>query len=338
MLAQNFPHFFLRDFFRSLVVCIFLGGFPSALKAENAPALKVVVTLSPLGSIVKSVMKGVAEPIVLLHPLASPHEGSLTPSQAHNLLTADIIFWVGPTLESYLEKPIQTLGTSARVISLIQTEDLTLLPVRGPCCSHSHHPTAPSHPYDSERDSCDEDTHHECQHLSSEDSAIDPHIWLFPENAQLMALEIAKTLSTADPAHETLYYSNAKEFIRSVQQSVKDLKKEFTFVGHKHFLVMHDGYQYFEKAFGLMGYKNVILADDHGLGTSLKSLREILKNMSTLKPSCVLAEKSGQTRFPALVADILKTRLVWTSPMGDDYTTLLQTLGQDFIQCLGNKK
>ena len=137
-----------------------------------------------------------------------------------------------------------------------------------------------------------------------------------------------------DPKHAALYQSNAENFKYNLTETIETLKENLSPLRHKPFLVMHDGYQYFEKTFDLNGYKDVIPAHNHDLGTSLKSLRDVLKNMSALKPSCVLAEKSGQTRFPGLVAKILKTRLVWVNPMGNDYVELLKTLGQKFVHCL----
>lgn len=329
--------FFQKYSWGLFFLSVFFAGTPAALRAEGSAVPNVVATIAPLGSIAKSVMKGLGEPAVLLPPLASPHEGALTLSQAQSLSKADVIFWVGPGLESYLEKPIKTLGVSARAISLMAAEGVALLPLRGPCCSHHAHSEHTHHDRSNHdegaQECCDHGVEHS-KHPIHEEASMDPHIWLCPKNSQAIALEMAQVLSVADPSHEMIYRSNAEKFVCSINKVFEKIQEDLRPIEDKPFLVMHDGYQYFEKAFHLKGYKDVILADHHGWGTSIKSLREILKNMSALKPACVLAEKSGQTRFPALVAGILKTRLVWASPMGDDYAILLKNLGQDFVHCL----
>ena len=77
---------------------------------------KVVATIKPLHSLVASVMKGVGTPHLILEGAASPHTYSLKPSQAANLSRADLVFWFGRDLETFMEKPVQTIASKATVI------------------------------------------------------------------------------------------------------------------------------------------------------------------------------------------------------------------------------
>ena len=83
-------------------------------RSPAAAAPEVVASVAPIHSLVAAVMAGVGEPKLLVPPGASPHAYSLRPSEARALAGADIVFRVGPGLETFLDKPLAALveGTS----------------------------------------------------------------------------------------------------------------------------------------------------------------------------------------------------------------------------------
>src|SRR4051812_48259065 len=85
----------------------------AALAAPN-----VVVSLKPIHSLVASIMHGVGDPGVIIEGAASPHTYQMKPSDAAKLEQADIIFWVGHDMEKFMEKPLATLGSRARIVEL----------------------------------------------------------------------------------------------------------------------------------------------------------------------------------------------------------------------------
>ena len=95
-----------------------VSGAAGARAGEPAP--RVVVSIAPLHSLIAGVMAGVAAPTLLVPGGASPHGGALRPSDARALQAADVVFWVGPGLERFLEKPLATLTGRARVIALAE--------------------------------------------------------------------------------------------------------------------------------------------------------------------------------------------------------------------------
>ena len=68
--------------------------------------INVVSSVKPLHSLVSGVMEGVARPDLIVKGSASPHTYSLRPSQARQLEDADLVFWMGHELESFLEQPL----------------------------------------------------------------------------------------------------------------------------------------------------------------------------------------------------------------------------------------
>ena len=108
-----------------LIFSIILAG-TSFAKAE----LKVVTTIKPLHSLIANVMEGIGEPALILEGSTSPHSFILKPSHARLLEEADIIFWVGEDIETFMEKPLESIAKNAEKITFMNLDSITKLPFR----------------------------------------------------------------------------------------------------------------------------------------------------------------------------------------------------------------
>ena len=75
--------------------------------------VKVVTSIKPLHSLASYLMDGVGKPDLIVDGFASPHGFSMKPSHAKMLQNADLVFWVGEDLESFLEKPLSSIAKKA---------------------------------------------------------------------------------------------------------------------------------------------------------------------------------------------------------------------------------
>ena len=91
--------------------------FAGTLQAAEAPV--VVTSIKPIHSLVSAIMQGVGTPELIVDGAASPHTYSLKPSNARTLQDAKVVFWVGPGMEAFLEKPLTALGSDAVVAELL---------------------------------------------------------------------------------------------------------------------------------------------------------------------------------------------------------------------------
>lgn len=94
-----------------------LSGQP-AWAADAAPP-SVTVSIKPVHSLVAAIMAGVGEPSLIVKGGRSPHNYSLKPSDARTLADSDVIIWIGPAMEMFLEKPIGALSSGSRVVTLL---------------------------------------------------------------------------------------------------------------------------------------------------------------------------------------------------------------------------
>ena len=92
--------------------------------------VKVVTSIKPLHSLASYLMDGVGKPDLIVDGYASPHGFSMKPSHAKMLQNADLIFWVGEDLESFLEKPLSSIAKKAEKIELIEIKGLNVLKFR----------------------------------------------------------------------------------------------------------------------------------------------------------------------------------------------------------------
>ena len=202
-----------------------------ARAAGGAP--RVFVTVPPVHSLVAAVMDGVASPYLLLGGGASPHHGALRPSQRKALQDADLVVWVGPTLETFLARPLQSLGAGQRLLTLMETPGMRLLPLRegGEFAHHGSHGHG--------------DHAHEGQGAEHA-RGRDPHLWLDPDNARRIVEESAAALSAMDPGNASRYRDNAARQQARIRALDARLARQLAPVRHVPYLVFHDAYQAFE--------------------------------------------------------------------------------------------
>ncbi|GGA97819.1 zinc ABC transporter substrate-binding protein [Brucella endophytica] len=318
--------------FRSLllasVMCVSAG---SAFAADREG---VVTSIKPVESLVAAVMKGVGKPAVIVQGMGSEHGYSLKPSDAEAIQNAKVIFWMGPSMENFLEKPLETLGEGAEVVALENTPGLTKLPFRegGPFEAHDHGGEGHDHAHGGEAEAGH--AHHDHDH-----GEYDLHLWLDPENAKLMVKDIAATLAKADPAHAEQYKSNAAAYNEKLDALTKEVASELAPVKDKPFIVFHDAYQYFEHRFGVDVAGSITVNPENMPGA--QRVEEIHDKIEELGATCVFSEPQFEPRLVNTVIEGTKAKSGVLDPLGstlkdgpDLYPQLIRNLADSLKNCL----
>jgi zinc transport system substrate-binding protein len=292
------------------------------LQADNSP--KVVVSIPPLYSLVCSVMGDIGKPTLLLQAGASPHHYALKPSDAKLLYDADLIFWAGPDLETFLIKILDNakhLKTSMQSIPLVESPKLLLLPIRTSAAFEPHVHEGHDH-------------EHHTDHVHP-----DMHFWLDPLNAKILVNYIAKILSNADPMHAKEYQHNAHITQTRLDTLNQDLKDQLKSAQNKPYIVFHDAYQYFEHRYGLKGVGAISLNPE--IPPSAKRVKHIQDIIKNTHASCVFSEPQFQSKIIQTILEGTKARTGELDPLGDmhsqgieGYVILLENLAHAFNACL----
>lgn len=313
--------------------------FLSPAFAMAAP--DVVVSIKPIHSLVASIMKGVGEPSLIVEGAASPHTYTLKPSNARALENADVVFWVGPGLEAFLDKPLEALPKNAKVVELEDALGLTKLPFRegGAFEGHDHGDHAEAgegaddHAHDHGAEEAGHDDHAKAEHADEhghdhgaeeaaaagdggghedhaheghdhdehEHGGTDMHLWLDPSNAKAMAAEIAKSLGDADPVNKAAYEANLATLNAEIDALDTEIAAQLKPVLEKPFIVFHDAYQYFEKRYGVRVAGSVTVSPETMPGA--ERLSTIHAKIEELGAACVFAEPQFEPKLISVVTE-----------------------------------
>lgn len=100
-----------------LAILLCLLALSSGSHAAGAK-LQIVATIKPLQLLIMAIAGDDQAVEVLLDPSMSPHDYQLRPSERRKLDRADIVFWVGPTLETFMVPVLSALDRRVTVVAL----------------------------------------------------------------------------------------------------------------------------------------------------------------------------------------------------------------------------
>ncbi|OAP42693.1 zinc transporter [Sinorhizobium glycinis] len=321
----------------------------------SSPALaeppNVVASIKPIHSLVASIMQGIGEPSLVVEGAASPHTYNMKPSNAAALQAARVVFWVGPGLEIFLEKPLEALGSGAKVVQLSEAPGIEKLPFREGGAFEPHEDGdehgEEEHEHGAEEASHeghDADTHgaaaEEAEHGHGE-SEFDMHLWLDPMNAKAMAAQIEKTLTEADPANAAAYKANLEKLNRRLDGLDKSLAGTVAPIKDKPFVVFHDAYQYFEHRYKVRVAGSITVSPEVLPGA--ERLSEIHAKIEDLGATCVFAEPQFEPKLVNVVIEGTPAKSGTLDPEAatleggpDLYFQLMENIGASLKDCLSS--
>ena len=289
--------------------------------------INVVSSVKPLHSLVSGVMEGVARPDLIVKGSASPHTYSLRPSQARQLEDADLVFWMGHELESFLEQPLEAIATKAHIVELIDSSKLKKIKMRegGMFDAHAH-------------DDHDEHEGHD-DHGHGE---FDVHVWLDPENAKVLVDEIKLALIELDPVNSSKYESNSNKMNMKLDQLIDEVSKKLESEQGKGYVVFHDAYQYFEQRFGMSAVGSITVSPEVVPGAN--RIRELKNKINELNAHCVFSEPQFEPKLVSTVIEGTQANTGVLDPLGASikdgpelYFTLIRNMADSLHECLSKK-
>ena len=297
--------------------------------------IKVVASIKPIHSLASYLMDGVKKPDLIVDGYASPHGFAMKPSHAKMLQEADLIFWVGEDIESFLVKPLGSIAKKAEKIELMEIRGINKLKFRERNIFEGHDDHG--HKEDDHDDHAKkEDGHDDHGHEGHAHGEFDPHIWLDPLNAKKILKEMAKHLIENDQENESIYKENLKKANKDLDKLVKQVKSEL----NKDFksIVFHDAYQYFEKRFKVNVLGAFTVNTDVLPGAEqLSEIREIIEHE---KVTCVFSEPQFNPDIINAVAKDTNIKTGVLDPLGATlnpgkglYFDLISNMAKSFKSC-----
>ncbi len=233
-----------------LLLVVAVGWFLSrdniSEDAADTTRPKVAATIFPVYDIARSVAGDHVDVELIVEPGQSPHTFDATPGAIRRLQGASHVFAIGHELDDWVvdlarAAEINTVVTVDHGIALRDAQEHEDHQEKG---DHDEHDRDATHNDHADEHEADEHGHHH--------GDTDPHYWLDPMNAALMAEHIAEVLSTEFPEHEDAFSQNAEAFASAVDQKNEEWEQAFDALdATPRIVTMHDAFGYFAEHFGI---------------------------------------------------------------------------------------
>ena len=334
--------------------------------------VEVVSSIRPIHSLVANVLLGSpSKHTLIVNNYGSAHHYSLKPSDLQNIQDADLIFWVGKDLESFLAKPIAVTAKKADKVSLIDEQSIIKLKPRERLAANiendhdedahghddhdedehghdehghdAHKEDAHGHDDHDEdehgHDEHKEDAHGHDDHGHAHDYEFDPHIWLDPENAKIIVKIVSDKMVKLDPQNSALYESNRKTTIQKLDELHIQIEEILKSENNADFLTVHDAYRYFENRYGLnsTGY---IIETPEDLVSAAK-LDWVIDTINSKEKVCIFTEPGFNEDLLLDASSIAQIEFIdptgaTMTPSENLYFELMTGTAQSIKNCLNN--
>lgn len=300
----------------AVLAAVVMSMFTASAQAEETTPhdLRILTSVPPLYFLIAAVTTGAHEPELLIPSGASPHNYALRPSGMRKLAAADLVFWIGPMLETPLARPLKQGAFKGRIIEF---SDLTNL--------HHLHQRRQAVP---------------AKVAAAGAAMADPHLWLNPANAAAIVDVAVRELSARDPAHAALFQRNGAQAKERLAQLDRMLHDRLSPLADLPFLTFHDAYQYLEARYGLRNLGFVVQDPEHP-SAGARHLANLRDRASRYNARCVFIEPEYDPHLVQPVIEGTPARIAILDHMGarlplegESYYRLMESLARDITACL----
>lgn len=155
--------------------------------------------------------------------------------------------------------------------------------------------------------------------LPGDHGESDPHIWLSPANAKVMAQNICDGLVARYPQHQAKMEENLTTLLSDLDalqaygdEALKDLSC-------RELITFHDGFAYLAQAFDLTILHSI--EEEHGSEASAKDLSMLIDLVKSHNLPAIFTEENGSDSAASVIANATGAKVckLTTAMSGDDY-------------------
>ena len=277
-----------------------LSGRAAEEKADQR--LRVFVSIAPQAWFVERIGGGHVAVEVLLPPGSSPHTYDPSPRQVAGLARAGIIFTVGVPFERGLTGRISTLFP--KLVVADAKEGIELMPLA-----------------EGNENSPDQ---------SHVETGPDPHFWLDPGLAGIMADNIYESLCRLDPAHENEYRANLSALASGLADTDRRVASFLAPYRGRRIYVFHPAFGYFTRRYGLE--QTAIQTGGHE--PSARELSRIIERMKQESVKVIFVQPEFSLAVARTLEQALGCRAESLDPLSRDYLRNLESMARKIAEAL----
>lgn len=240
-----------------MILSIFISLF-SGCKA-NSEDCQIAATTLPVYTFTTEICLGTELKVcqVVTQNVSCLHDYTLQSSQMRMIETAETLVISGAGLEDFLE---DALSPNRTIIDASANIDLL----------------------------CPEEDHN---HTHGHEHDMDPHIWLSPQNAKVMASNICTGLTAQYPQYADAFSQNLEALTAKLDALANYGTETLSRLSCRELITFHDGFSYFADAFDLTVLKAV--EEESGSEASAAELKEIITLVEDHALPAIFTETNG---------------------------------------------
>lgn len=306
-----------------VVVGLVYVGLSGRQSSTEVAETKVVASFYPLAYMAEQIGGEKVSVNTIITPGSDVHSWQPSVNDIATTEDADLVIYLGAGLDHWMEEDvIETIETVGKTI-LEASEGIELIEI------HEEH--------DEHEDEHEEDEHAEDEHDEEENGHHhdegDPHLWVSPRTALMLAENIANALIEADPDNQDYYMDKWEEFKNTLQDLDDEYVSTLAPLSEKPFFVTHSAYGYIAENYDLEQHGVIGVSADEQPSTAqlVEIVEEMVEEESyTIYIDPVYSEDYAQTLKTELESrtgeevQILKLYLMTGPVDGLDYLEQIQ--------------
>lgn len=234
-----------------VVLVLLLGLLFGSAHAAAPP--NVVVSIKPLHALLAGLLRGVAEPVLLVDGDITPWEFVPSDDQRRAMASADLVVWSGAELEPGLAALLAPPADDARVFEVLASDVLKVLPAR------------------------------------ADEQRRDPFYWLDSRNMLILLDTLARRLIEIDPARAPAYERNWQRIGEALAEIDRVMEYGYRDVSGVPVFFYHDNHQYFEQAYAM--HVAGAVADPTATADDVRQLLATRQRIMEVGRACVFTER-----------------------------------------------
>ena len=263
----------ILSFFAAAVLSLSLTGCTA-----YTPPAQVAATTLPVYEFTCRILEGttISATRLVTENVSCLHDYSLNVAQVKAIEAAEIIVISGAGLEEFMEDVLADKPAidASESIHLIEPEE--------------HH-------HDHEHEHEHEEESHEGHHHEE-----DPHIWLSPENAKVMAQNICDGLSEQYPQHADTFEENLEVLIADLDALYVYGQRALEELSCRDLITFHDGFAYLADCYDLHIIRAV--EEESGSEASAAELIELIEEVEHHALPAIFTETNGSVSAAGIIA------------------------------------
>ena len=287
----NLSFFRLRFLALLFVLCAALLPGCAAQQAGSGKA-QVIASIEPLAWFVERIGGERVAVSVMVPAGGNPHTYEPTPQQMARFSEANLFVKAGSGVEFELDWAGRLLDLNRNIAVCNSSEGVTLLPM-----------------------SAEEREHDEQAGEHHEHGNLDPHFWLSPANARLIARNVERALVAVDPAGKEYYAANAAALDRELQALDGEIRGKLNGLKSRRFLVFHPAWGYFAHDYGL----EQIAAEAEGKTLTPRQLQRVIGQARSAGIRVVFVSPQFSSAQADAIARDIVGQTVTVDPLARDY-------------------